>query len=131
MSCYDMFMTVAPGTLLTILGIVINVYVAVSCFTQPWFIAPVLLAKALRYLLFAVVNFYIGLFAYGALTVACEWKRIHESSRKKIAYLALFPVFMATYVPIAIVALVRKVEWKPIRHFGTSTRSTELAAQSE
>ena len=27
-----------------------------------------------------------------------------------------FPLFLATYVPISIVALFKKVEWKPIQH---------------
>ena len=27
-----------------------------------------------------------------------------------------FPLFMATYVPIAMTAMVRKVKWDPIRH---------------
>ena len=31
-------------------------------------------------------------------------------------YLPLFPVFMITYMPIALVALFKRVEWKPIRH---------------
>ena len=31
-------------------------------------------------------------------------------------YLFTFPIFMFTYVPISAVALVKKVEWKPIYH---------------
>ena len=27
-----------------------------------------------------------------------------------------FPVFMMTYIPIALVALVKKCNWKPIKH---------------
>ena len=31
-------------------------------------------------------------------------------------YTFTFPVFMLTYVPICIVSLFAKVEWKPILH---------------
>ena len=60
------------------------------------------------------------------LTVLCEWKRIRTTAPRKLLYLAIFPLFMASYVPIALVALLKKVEWKPIRHF--SANSPELAA---
>jgi len=35
---------------------------------------------------------------------------------KKILYTFTFPIFMFTYIPIAIVALFKKVEWYPITH---------------
>ena len=35
---------------------------------------------------------------------------------KKILYTFTFPIFIFTYVPISIVALFRKIEWKPITH---------------
>ena len=63
-----------------------------------------------------VVQSYGMLLAMGALTVMTEWKHIHCKNYKKILYLFTFPVFMYTYLPISVVALVRKIEWKPIRH---------------
>ena len=45
-----------------------------------------------------------------------EWKKILAPGRKKIMYLFSFPLFIATYIPISIVALFKKVEWKPIPH---------------
>ena len=38
-----------------------------------------------------------------------------------------FPLFMLTYVPIALVALVKKCQWKPIRH----SISVDVAELSE
>jgi len=35
---------------------------------------------------------------------------------KKILYIFSFPIFIFTYVPISIIALFKKVEWKPIAH---------------
>jgi ABC-type uncharacterized transport system permease subunit len=42
------------------------------------------------------------------------------SALKKILYTFTFPIFMFTYIPISAVALVKKVEWKPICHGNTS-----------
>lgn len=61
--------------------------------------------------------YYIGMLLCGIITVASEWRRIPASTVQKLRYLWAFPLFMLTYLPIAVTALVRKtVEWKPIRH---------------
>ncbi len=52
----------------------------------------------------------------GFITTLTEWKKIHCSGWKKIAYTFTFPFFMFTYIPISIVALFKDVEWKPIAH---------------
>ena len=57
-----------------------------------------------------------SLFAFGAVTMIAEWKRIAGPAWKKVLYTFTFPLFMLTYVPISIAALVGKVEWKPIQH---------------
>ena len=59
---------------------------------------------------------YFTFFAFGTVTCITEWKKIHTTPIRKILSLFTFPLFMATYFPIAIVALFRKVEWKPIKH---------------
>ena len=56
------------------------------------------------------------LFFVGLLTIITEWKQIRCSGFKKFLYLFSFPVYIFTYIPIAIVALFKKVEWKPIAH---------------
>ena len=61
----------------------------------------------------------LGLLLCGALTVLSEWKQIQIPTYKKILYVFTFPIFMFTYVPISLAALVRKVEWKPIYHTGS------------
>ena len=48
-----------------------------------------------------------------------EWKHIQAPALKKLGYVFTFPIFMFTYIPISIAALVRKVEWKPIYHTAT------------
>ncbi|MDD3197593.1 MAG: hypothetical protein PHI69_04975 [Eubacteriales bacterium] len=66
---------------------------------------------------------WLGLFMIGALTLITEWKQIHASTSRKLLYAFTFPLFMLTYIPISLSALILKVEWKQIRH----TRSVSLA----
>ena len=52
----------------------------------------------------------------GVLTTFVEWDSIRSTTGKKVLYMFTFPVFMMTYIPIALVALVKKCNWKPIKH---------------
>ena len=72
----------------------------------------------------SLFTFYMGLLAYGIITVLSEWKNISAPAVKKVLYVFLFPVFMFTYIPISLAALVRRVEWKPIYHSSAKQLST-------
>ena len=102
--------------LLTLLGIVFNAIILVACLSEPPYIAALIIDETVNFLVMAVVNFYLGLFVFGAATLITEWKQIQIPARHKVLYLFTFPIFMLTYVPISLSALVRKVEWKPIYH---------------
>ena len=115
-SCYDMFATVAPGMLLTLFIILFNGVVLAACLTQPTHMAARIIHECLGFIGSNLWNFYLGLLAYGMLTVLSEWRHISAAPMQKIGYVFTFPVFMFTYIPISIAALVRKVEWKPIYH---------------
>ncbi len=128
MSCYDMFMTVAPCIFLTLGAAVVNLLLLLLVCTQPFIVARMIEAETGRYLFFCVVNTYLGMAAYGLLTVCSEWKRIHATAGEKLRYVAAFPVFMATYIPITLVALFRNVTWTPITHY--SSRQLGKAARS-
>ncbi len=56
------------------------------------------------------------LFGLGVLTTISEWTQINAPAKKKILYTFTFPIFIFTYIPISIVALFKKIEWKPITH---------------
>lgn len=127
MSCYDMFMTVAPCMFVTLAALVINVVALGVCLTQPYHIMLLIGRKALRYVGFAFFNYYIGMLLYGVLTVWCEWDRIHASGWEKIKYLWTFPLFMATYIPITLQALMSHVEWTHIEHYPTQTFAVPAA----
>lgn len=118
-SCYDMFMTVAPGILLTLVTIAFNLVVCLACWGQPSYIVREILSVSGSFLLSTVASFYLGLLLYGILTVLCEWDQIQIPTGKKFLYVFTFPLFMFTYIPISLAALVKKVEWKPIYHTGS------------
>ncbi|OUQ24939.1 N-acetylglucosaminyltransferase [Flavonifractor sp. An135] len=124
-SCYDMLMTVAPGMFLTLLGILFNAIILLACLGEPAYIANQVIDTTVEFIGMAVVNFYLCLFLFGVATTLTEWKQIHVAPLQKVAYMFSFPIFMFTYIPISIAALVKKVEWKPIYHGNRRQLSTQ------
>lgn len=118
-SCYDMFVTVAPGMLLTLLMILFNGVILAACLTQPAYLATRIIHETVGFMGSAVWNFYVGLLFYGLITVLSEWRHIDAAPVQKLGYVLTFPIFMFIYIPISIAALVQKVEWKPIYHTAT------------
>ncbi len=110
-SCYDMTMSIMPAAILPGVSIIVNVAAAlVNFMTQ-----GDLLTLALSFLSL-LQGLYLTVFALGLITTVTEWKKIYAPAAKKILYLFTFPIFMFMYLPIAITALFKKVEWAPIKH---------------
>lgn len=128
-SCYDMFATVAPGMLLTVAMLLINTVLLAICITQPSYVSRYVMRGLSGYIVSSLLSFYLIFFLYGLITVISEWKHISSTPIRKIGYVFTFPLFMFTYIPIAIAALVKKVEWKPIYHTATKGKN-ELATRS-
>ncbi|NCE65699.1 glycosyltransferase [Pseudoflavonifractor sp. 524-17] len=124
-SCYDMLMTVAPGALFTLLGLVLQCFLLAVCLTQPAYLATRVLEQTGEFLVSSLLCFYLNLFLLGLLTAAAEWRNIRVSPLRKIGYLFTFPIFMFTYIPISLTALVKRVEWKPIFHGACSLQAQE------
>lgn len=80
---------------------------------------PVLMLAALGRILACG---YLSMLVMAALTTCTEWKRIQAPAVWKLAGIFTFPLYMATYLPIALVACVRRVEWTPVAH----TRAVSL-----
>ncbi len=113
-SSYDMFMTILPAMLVSMLSILINIFIAIySLIAMP---GDPLAANAGGAIVSAIVGFYGIIFFLGVITTIVEWKKIHASPIKKILYLFTFPIFIFTYIPISVAALFKKVEWKHIDH---------------
>lgn len=111
--CYDMMMTLAPATLLTLLTILLNSIFGVMGLVTGHLIWLEIAVEAVAENL---IGIYLSLFFFGLITTITEWKQIHSTRRKKIKYLFTFPIFIFTYIPIAVAAMFKKVTWVPIRH---------------
>lgn len=119
---YDIFMMVSPAMLVTLLGAVVNsVFIVLATLLLEHPMEVIGLCSVAIVLSF--LSFYLLMFCVGALTVATERKHIHASAWAKLKAVATFPVYVFTYAPLALVALFRKVEWKPISH--TIVKSAE------
>ena len=111
--CFDMLMTIAPATLITLSTLLFNVsFICYGILEQ----SPDIVNLAIYEVGSTLIGVYLSLFLVGTITTITEWKQIHCSSIKKILYLFTFPIFIFTYIPIAIVALFKKVTWVPIKH---------------
>ncbi|MCI8464647.1 MAG: glycosyltransferase family 2 protein [Lachnospiraceae bacterium] len=111
--CYDMLMTVAPATLLTLFTLFGNSIFAIAgllCGRPEW-TEITLKAVGGNFL-----GIYLSLFFFGFVTTISEWRQIHCETRKKLLYMFTFPVFIFTYIPIAVAALFKRVTWIPIHH---------------
>ena len=64
----------------------------------------------------SLLGIYLSLLFFGTVTTITEWRQIHCPARKKLLYVFTFPIFIFTYIPIAVEALFKKVTWVPIRH---------------
>jgi len=64
----------------------------------------------------SLLSTYLSMFVLGLLTTATEWRNIGGGASKKILHVFTFPLFMLTYVPVAVSAVFRKFQWQPIRH---------------
>ena len=110
-SCFDMTMTILPAAILSAVGLFCNLgaLIASLCGADA--------AQALSSAWLLLRSTYLMMFAVGGVTLLSEWKRIRVPVWKKLLSAFTFPIFMLTYIPIAIAAIfARNVGWKPIEH---------------
>lgn len=110
-ACYDMTMTILPAMGMGILGVLWIAFTLIVGFIYGRPITTLLLS-----LMEILAKGYLGMFLLGLITTISEWKMLQTSAARKILYAFTFPLFMATWIPIGIIALFRRVEWKPIVH---------------
>lgn len=112
-SCYDMTMTVCPAYLVSVISLIFDLIGIVLCIVTRNYH---LISGLVTLIVAALIEAYLLFFAMAVVTLITEWKRIHCRSSEKIGYLFSFPIFLITYMPVALVALFKRVEWKPISH---------------
>lgn len=125
-ACYDMLMTLAPGMLLSIIAITLNAIILVLGVTGIMS-TGIAVMSSVSSIFFCLFNYIMFMFVFGVLTTFIEWDSIRASTARKIGSMFTFPLFMLTYIPIALVALVKKATWKPIKH----SISVDVAEYSE
>ena len=114
-ACYDMLMTLAPGMLLSIIAITLNAIILVLGVTGIMS-TGIAVMSSVSSIFFCLFNYIMFMFVFGVLTTFVEWNSIRATTARKIGSMFTFPFFMLTYIPIALVALVKKATWKPIKH---------------
>ena len=112
MTCFDSLITLAPGYIF--LGACVSVAILTGidtgwntqAFTENilTIVIPLLITA---YIFFCVLGFFV---------LITEYKKIYCKPSRAFLLLLTFPVFMITYIPLAVIALFAKVKWKPIKH---------------
>ena len=123
------FHSATPQTVAAVLSNVVIIILALFGYLS----AKTVLETAAYSIFFCFFNYMLFMFAFGALTTYTEWNHIYAPAKKKVLYMLTFPLFMITYIPIALVALVKEASWKPIghtisvdvEHFGKASRIPE------
>ena len=110
-SCYDMSMSILPAVVYTVCTLTVNASAILAGLLAGISISPVIYA-----LIGSIIGIYTTMYIIGVITTVTEWRNIYSTTYKKILYTFTFPIFMMTYIPITVVALFKKVEWKPIIH---------------
>lgn len=110
-SCYDMTMTILPALVISLMTLANCLLAVILGLIFEWELKNIGMS-----LLGTFSGIYGTLWVIGAITTVTQWKKIHTGAVKKIFYTFTFPVFMLTYLPIAITAMFKKVEWTPITH---------------
>lgn len=116
-SCFDMLMSNLPAFILTMVATFAGLTLTIlALLTAQDFTSALLCVCKFT------VNTSAAMLVLGTYTTLTEWKHIHMAWYKKIGYMFTFPIYMLTYIPIAFVAMFKKVEWKPIAHGSKVTK---------
>ena len=110
-SCFDMLMNIAPAAILAWFSVLVNLSSAVVCFANGAAVLTVVSSVGQ-----SLLNLCLTVFVLGLITTLSEWRQIRCSAGKKLLSVLTFPLFMLTYLPVTVAALVCKSGWKPIEH---------------
>ena len=124
-SCFDMLMNIAPAAVLAWVSVLINVAAAIFRLVNGADVLTVVFSIGQ-----SLLNLCLTVFLLGLITTISEWKQIHCSAGRKLLAVVTFPLFMLTYLPVTVAALICKPSWKPITH-SKSVSVEELACTGE
>ncbi len=120
-SCFDMLLNIAPAAILAWVSVLINLAAAVIRFVGGADVLTVVFSIGQ-----SLLNLCLTVLILGLITTISEWKQLRCSAGRKILAAVTFPLFMLTYLPVTVAAIVCKPDWKPITH-SKSVSAEELA----
>ena len=117
-AAYDLLMTIAPGMLLTLISVLANgTFLVVGALSHGFLATDRELEMCIGSIIFTLGYMYLTFFMMGLTTTITEIKHIHCPQKWRIVTnLFTFPLFMFTYIPLAVAALFLKVDWVPTPH---------------
>lgn len=117
-AAYDLLMTIAPGMLLTLISVLANgTFLVVGALSHGFLATDRELEMCIGSIIFTLGYMYLTFFMMGLTTTITEIKHIHCPHKWRIVTnLFTFPLFMFTYIPLAVAALFLKVDWVPTPH---------------
>ena len=117
LSCFDMSICVFGAYVSSLIAVAVNLIGFTAILLAGGGIAEIFSTIAPL-----IPGAFFGLFFFSAILTVSEWKRIRASAFKKILYSFTFPLYIASFLPFAVIALFAKnVGWKPISHDGAAS----------
>ncbi len=112
-SCYDLLTNIGAAYLVVPAAFMVNVVYLVLCLILEPASFPVALLTATG----AFFMGYLAMFFLSFFACITEKDRIRASAAKRVKAMFVFPFFMMSFVPIAMVAIFTpKVKWRPVQH---------------
>ena len=116
-----MAMSIMPAMILSLLILLVDIIGTVATLVTLFEIGSTF-GHAIWLIIGPLLRANAMMFVLGIFVTITEWRYIHMPAWKKILYTFTFPIFMTTYVPIAVASFFTKVSWKHIEH----TRSLSI-----
>lgn len=110
-SCFDMLMNIAPAAILSWLSVLLNLILTAVRLADGAAVLTVLSSVGQ-----SLASLCLTVFVLGLITTVSEWKQIRCSVGRKLLSVVTFPLFMLTYLPVTVAAVVCKPVWRPIMH---------------
>ena len=121
-ACYDMAMYIMPAFILS----TVQILAVLGLFTANLIVYHQFSLTLLNCFLAFFEYGYGILFILGLFPLITEWRHIHCNKFRAVLLFLTFPIFMMTYIPLAISALFSHVEWTPITHkYNTNAAAIE------
>ena len=115
LSRYDIFMFLAPSLIFNLATMALSVLAVVMNIVDMHNASKLAPDVGLSFLS-GIAGFYALNMVQGLITVVSEWKKIKATTGRKIAGIFTYPLYMFTYIPISLVALLVRPQWVPIAH---------------